>query len=278
MTADAAGGEPPAGTPPPTGPDHPELDAGWSTGERPLVDPAAPGVTGPRLRVRPYVTTTPKPPGAAPESGGAPVTRGRSGGTTPVPRRKRPDADEPPPFRIGGPVIEPQAGSRAKAPTPKKRSGSRAPREPSGSGALAPDPDPDAEPATFRPWERTKSRNRGEAPDARATARPRPFVLTAGRVAAEIPYIGLETQVTVRPGSAPSPDLPPQQSAIVTLCAEPTSVAEIAALLGMHLGVTRILVADLHTAGLLDVPGATANLATDPDLIMRVMRGIRDLT
>jgi uncharacterized protein DUF742 len=104
----------------------------------------------------------------------------------------------------------------------------------------------------------------------------RPFVITAGRTAAGDPDIGLETQVTVRPGVRP-PRLAPEMRAIVGICAEPLSVAEISARLRMHLGVTRILVSDLRAAGILDVHVLT-NEFPDPETIMRVIRGLRAIS
>ena len=41
----------------------------------------------------------------------------------------------------------------------------------------------------------------------------------------------------------------PELQAIIALCAEPMSVAEISARPTMHLGVTRVLVGDLRAAG-----------------------------
>jgi Protein of unknown function (DUF742) len=102
---------------------------------------------------------------------------------------------------------------------------------------------------------------------------PRPFVITAGRVSTVDPDIGMETQVTRRPGALPAP-LPPESRAIVALCERPLSVAEISAKLRMHLGVTRILVGDLRAAGQLDVHVVTSDFP-DPDTIMRVIRGLR---
>jgi hypothetical protein len=106
---------------------------------------------------------------------------------------------------------------------------------------------------------------------------PRPYVLTAGRTEFVDPLIGVETQVTARLGPAPS-DLRPELAAIVELCAEPTSVAEIAARLRLHLGVTRILVGDLRAAGHLDVHTVDVTRPHDPDTILRVMRGLRAIT
>jgi hypothetical protein len=101
----------------------------------------------------------------------------------------------------------------------------------------------------------------------------RPFVMTSGRVDGPDPDIGMETQVTVHPGAAPA-RLPPEKRAIVALCVEPLSVAEISARLKMHLGVTRILVGDLRAAGQLDVH-VLENDFPDPETIMRVIRGLR---
>ena len=104
----------------------------------------------------------------------------------------------------------------------------------------------------------------------------RPFVITAGRVDGPDPDIQLETQVSVHPGAMPG-RLPPEKRAIVTLCQEPLSVAEISARLRMHLGVTRILVGDLRAAGHLDVHVLESDFP-DPETIMRVIRGLRALS
>jgi Protein of unknown function (DUF742) len=104
----------------------------------------------------------------------------------------------------------------------------------------------------------------------------RPFVLTSGRTEARDPTIAAETQVTVHPGARPV-RLPPEQRAIVALCVEPVSVAEISARLRMHLGVTRILVGDLRAAGQLDVH-VLHNDFPDPDTIMRVIRALRAIS
>lgn len=119
------------------------------------------------------------------------------------------------------------------------------------------------------------------APEASAPAAPpatslRPFVMTSGRVAGADPDIGMETQVTTHPGVVPT-GLPPEQRAIVSLCVQPMSVAEISARLRLHLGVTRILVGDLRAAGQLDVH-VLADEFPDPETIMRVIRGLRAIS
>jgi hypothetical protein len=115
----------------------------------------------------------------------------------------------------------------------------------------------------------------GSPPDGQATSL-RPFVLTSGRVDGLDPNIGLETQVSSHPGAL-SMRLSPEQRAIVQICGEPLSVAEISARLRMHLGVTRILVGDLRAAGHLDVH-VLENDFPDPETIMRVIRGLRSIS
>jgi hypothetical protein len=115
----------------------------------------------------------------------------------------------------------------------------------------------------------------GVAPTGEQTTAPRPFVITSGRVSGPDPNIGMETQVTATSAAAPA-RLPPEKRAIVTLCVEPISVAEISARLRMHLGVTRILVGDLRAAGQLDVH-VLENDFPDPETILRVIRGLRSI-
>lgn len=102
----------------------------------------------------------------------------------------------------------------------------------------------------------------------------RPFVLTSGRVEAVDREIGLETQVTLR-GDAAGMALTPEMQAIVRLCERPISVAELSALIPLHLGVTRILVADLRAAGYLDVHVTDTVDSQSTETILRVMHGLR---
>lgn len=142
-------------------------------------------------------------------------------------------------------------------------------------------PEPTRPPETGGPGEHPA----GTELDGRSPALPgpRPFVLTAGRVTGADPEIGLETQVTARrDGGAwmvpPLSRLAPELQAIVALCAEPTSVAELSARTRMHLGVTRVLVGDLRVAGHLDVHIHDVEDAHDPDIILRVIDGLRAIS
>jgi hypothetical protein len=120
-------------------------------------------------------------------------------------------------------------------------------------------------------------------PPAGHSAALRPFVLTGGRVNAADPEIDVETQVTLRPydpraGRVPLGSLGPETQAIVELCVEPVSVAEISARLRLHLGVTKILVADLRAAGYLDVHVTDTLSPLSTDTILRVMHGLRAIS
>jgi hypothetical protein len=108
----------------------------------------------------------------------------------------------------------------------------------------------------------------------------RPYTLTAGRTetAVELP---VEAPILTLPSAAkqhwPSGDVRGQ---ICRLCAESPSVAEISARLDLPLGVARVLVGDLVTAGYLRVQNTLTDSSTPDerrDLIGRTLRGLRAL-
>jgi hypothetical protein len=147
------------------------------------------------------------------------------------------------------------------------------------SGARA-GPEP---PPGIRPYLRQPPPKPHGEPEREESGWLRPFVLTSGRVQGADPEIGLETQVTTRPPGPPWPAVPvagltPELRAIIALCAEPMSVAEISARLRLHLGVTRILVGDLRAAGHLDVHTMDVADPRNPETIMRVIRGLRAIS
>jgi len=149
-----------------------------------------------------------------------------------------------------------------------------------------PDPDDAAHPArpSVRPFLQSGPSSAGgyrplpssEPPAEDQATTLRPFVITSGRTDGADPDIGMETQVTVNHAATPM-RLSPEMRAIVALCGDPVSVAEISARLRLHLGVTRILVGDLRAAGQLDVH-VLDNETPDPETIMRVIRGLRAIT
>jgi len=137
-------------------------------------------------------------------------------------------------------------------------------------------------PARIRPFLGVSGLGSPHAAEASPLSGLRPFVLTSGRVDGVDPDIGLETQVTARSDGplrtgVPLSSLAPELRAIMALCADPVSVAEISARARLHLGVTRILVGDLRAAGYLDVHAREA-ARPDPDTILRVIRGLRAIS
>jgi hypothetical protein len=151
---------------------------------------------------------------------------------------------------------------------------------PAGSGAAG-EGTPHPERARIRPYldapRPAAQPGGGDGPEStEAGERPRPFVLTSGRVSGADPGIGLETQVTAKPvPPGPVAALAPELQAIIAICAQPVSVAEISARVALHLGVTRILVGDLRANGYLDVHTTDVVNPHDPETILRVIRGLR---
>src|SRR5438477_13020426 len=78
----------------------------------------------------------------------------------------------------------------------------------------------------------------------------RPFVITGGRTRAADTSLRMETMVQTV--GKPRDDLSFERARIVDCCYEPLSIAEIAAELGVPLGVAMVLVGDLVEDGLLE--------------------------
>jgi hypothetical protein len=74
-----------------------------------------------------------------------------------------------------------------------------------------------------------------------------------------------------------------EHRAVTELCGHPRSVAEVAALLSLPLGVVRVLLADMAGIGLVVVhrthPGEEGSGAGRPDMVLmeRVLSGLRRL-
>ena len=106
----------------------------------------------------------------------------------------------------------------------------------------------------------------------------RPFLMTAGRVTADV-VIAIETQViSTELGRASVPTLAFERRDIVSICVEPLALAEIAAQLSLHLGVVRVLVGDLSAEGHLAVYLPNTDVSQDVDTLLRVIRGLRAIS
>ncbi|UGY93614.1 DUF742 domain-containing protein [Streptomyces gobiensis] len=127
-------------------------------------------------------------------------------------------------------------------------------------------------------------------PEERKPARVRPYSLTGGRT--RFGHVLLvETFVAAIEAPEERRELPPfdgtglrdrvmpEMRAIVELCRRMRSVAEIAALLRMPLGVVRVLLSDLADQGRIRVYGTGRETTGRPDraLLERVLGGLRRL-
>jgi hypothetical protein len=140
---------------------------------------------------------------------------------------------------------------RPVAPTVVRPVTARAPR---------PEPEPEPEPEG---WDTDDA-------SSEVSATVRPYVLTSGRTRStfELP---IEALVSAAPGT------PMVHSDIVELCREPRSVAEIAALRGVPLGVARVLLGDLAAVGAITVHRTVDAGGPDLALMERVLSGLRRL-
>ena len=104
----------------------------------------------------------------------------------------------------------------------------------------------------------------------------RPYLFTRGRTRpARTAVLPVEAMLTSTPlARATSSTLPGEQRQIVERCAAPHSLAEVASALRTPLGVVRVLVADLYTAGLVDVH-ETHDPADDIALLQRLITRVK---
>ena len=103
----------------------------------------------------------------------------------------------------------------------------------------------------------------------------RPYLLASGRSEPIDHTLEVEAQVLTNnfdPGAYRG--LTFERRDIVFLCRQTKSVAEIAAILGLHIGVARVLVADLADLGYVAVHRPSAQLSQDLYISERVIRGL----
>jgi hypothetical protein len=105
----------------------------------------------------------------------------------------------------------------------------------------------------------------------------RPYSWTGGRTASRF-ELSVETLVSATSQVAAS-TVPLEHRTILTLCATPRSVAELAALLSMPFGVARVVLGDMAEAGSVVVhrTAGSADALPDIDLMRRVLNGLQRL-
>ncbi|WP_283134360.1 DUF742 domain-containing protein [Rhizohabitans arisaemae] len=106
----------------------------------------------------------------------------------------------------------------------------------------------------------------------------RPYALTRGRTRARV-KLAVEALVSSATlGNRDLSTLTPEFQAIVSLCRQVRSVAEISALLRIPLGVVRVVVADMAAEGLVHVHQPQLDEGQpDLNLLERVLSGLRRL-
>ena len=107
----------------------------------------------------------------------------------------------------------------------------------------------------------------------------RPYAMTQGRVAPSGGEFDLVAfVVATMPEVPPASHLLPEHHAIIGACWEPVSVVELASKLDLAIGVVRVLLGDLRSAGLISLyePPA-AGQPHDVDVLKAVVNGLRAL-
>jgi hypothetical protein len=102
----------------------------------------------------------------------------------------------------------------------------------------------------------------------------RPYVLTHGRTRSPVE---LPVEALVTAGPAAPRCVGTTGVNLVELCQLPRSVAEVAALAGVPLGVARVLIGDLAMTGALVVHDTIGPLGPSLPLLHRVLAGLRNL-
>ena len=165
--------------------------------------------------------------------------------------RRQDDADQAP--------ETPPAWATAPPPTRPAPRGS-VPVE-SSLRQAEPDPEPEDEPIT----------------DLAAAVRP--YAWTRGRTKSGFD-LAIETLLsTSQRGREQMGRLPVEHRSVAQLCEQTRSVAEVAALLTIPLGVARVLLGDMAGLGLVMVHQTVSSAANGPDLALmeRVLSGLRRL-
>ncbi|WP_436792986.1 DUF742 domain-containing protein [Actinospongicola halichondriae] len=103
----------------------------------------------------------------------------------------------------------------------------------------------------------------------------RPFVMTGGRTRAQRRDLRLETMLSAVPG-AEVEGLGREERRLLEACATPQSVAEASAELGLVVGVTIILAADLVVGGQMELH-QTDPVEIELDVLSRMIERVRAL-
>ena len=104
----------------------------------------------------------------------------------------------------------------------------------------------------------------------------RPYYMTGGRARPTQDDLEIEALVSTTAMGELYPKLTVEQRAIIALCRDLLSVAEVSARLDLPLGVTRVLIGDMASEGLV-ILHRPASVGDRPDLalLQRVLYGLQ---
>jgi hypothetical protein len=106
----------------------------------------------------------------------------------------------------------------------------------------------------------------------------RPYAFVGGRTTPAGAFFDLIAMVTARRTPDGPVHLEPEHQRILAMCAEPRSVADLAADLRIPLGVVRVILADLREQGLVTIrPPVAPNRLPDTYALRRIEDGLRRL-
>lgn len=115
----------------------------------------------------------------------------------------------------------------------------------------------------------------GQRPTSHEERLVRPYMVTGGRTRSHGEELPLETLVTTtRQGIEGAETRLFEQRRVLLSCQEPQSIAEVAAVLEVPVGVARVLIGDLVADGMLQTTTPTAK---NEQLIRRLIDGVRSL-
>jgi hypothetical protein len=106
----------------------------------------------------------------------------------------------------------------------------------------------------------------------------RPYVMTYGRTQPRGKFDLISLVVAIRPAPAAEIGLGPEHIAIIRLCRDPLSVAEIAAHLDLPAGTVRVLIGDLLDKRFVEVQAPPSETKMHDDRMYKaVLDGLRAL-
>jgi hypothetical protein len=101
----------------------------------------------------------------------------------------------------------------------------------------------------------------------------RPFIMTAGRTRTERRDLRMETMLHSLVEQLPR-DLESEQADVLAVCREPQSIAEVAAKLGLVVGVVQVIAGDLIARDLLEVHH-TDPVEIELDMLTKMIERVR---